>query len=167
MSLAVRIPVKPAYFIHHFQNDLEVKESSIHGRGLFAKRAFQQGEVVIIMRGMIMHEANYPAFVTEFPDLDATICRTSGEYMLFDEKFYETELDNFINHASAPNVLFHCGSIFALRDIASGEEITTNYQYILTPNEQLALPSGEVVQGMDARTSMRATTETLLKILAG
>lgn len=166
MSVAKLAPVSPHAFTHAFNAGLYVAESPIHGRGLFAKRAFKRGEIILIMRGLIMHDTVYPEFVAEFPELDCTVCRGSGDYLLFDPAFIETEYDNFINHSDHPNALFHCSSIFALRDIAMHDEITTDYHYLLTQYEEMVLPNGEIIKGMDGRSALLASTAQLLQALS-
>ena len=37
----------------------------------------------------------------------------------------------YINHAFAPNGLWHLGFVFAARDLAAGEEITVDYRHLL------------------------------------
>jgi hypothetical protein len=42
----------------------------------------------------------------------------------------------YINHSFAPNGLWHLGFVFALRDLAAGEEITVDYRHLLAPGQK-------------------------------
>ncbi len=42
----------------------------------------------------------------------------------------------YINHSFAPNGLWHLGFVFALRDLAPGEEITVDYRHLLAPGQE-------------------------------
>ena len=42
----------------------------------------------------------------------------------------------YINHAFAPNGLWHLGFVFALRDLDAGAEITIDYRHLLAPGQE-------------------------------
>jgi hypothetical protein len=42
----------------------------------------------------------------------------------------------YINHAFAPNGLWHLGFVFALRDLDAGTEITVDYRHLLAPGQK-------------------------------
>ena len=90
-----------------------VKESNIHGKGLFAKKSIKEGAIIGEIEGL-------PA-------------KKDGPYVLWlDEDEYKAiEVQNvfkFINHNSKPNACYYDDlTVVALRDIEAGEEITHHY----------------------------------------
>ena len=101
--------------------------SALHGRGVFAQRAFREGEVVERAPVLVV-----PA--RQLADLDRTV--------LYDYYYSWNQdqdaalamgLGSFYNHAVHPNANYFQreadGVIdyVALRDIAAGEEITIHY----------------------------------------
>ena len=92
-----------------------IKRSPIHGRGLFAAQPIAKGELVGRYEGP-------PA-------------KRDGKYVLWivDEEGNpergikgENEM-RFMNHSANPNVEWDEEEVYALRDIAEGEEITIHY----------------------------------------
>lgn len=119
----------------------EVRESSIGGKGLFAKESIKQGEIVFIKSGQIvgLKEAleydkllgDYSIQITE----DFFLCPTNQE-----------EVENttiFVNHSCDPNV---CPdgqvSFVALRDIKVGEELAYDYAMTVAHPYSLACSCG-------------------------
>lgn len=100
---------KSASFIHFKQaaQATEIKDSPIHGRGLFATQDFSDGDVVL------------PKLMTEAPSDDG---RTRWE---------QSEEARFTNHSENPNteVVREDGYVKmrATRDIKAGEELTASY----------------------------------------
>ena len=92
-----------------------VDESTIHGKGLFAKSHIPAGEVIGIASG-------------EQTDED-------GPHVLWinDEIGFHVQCDmRFINHSEEPNACYYDTlEVCAIRDIAPGEEITHNYEGII------------------------------------
>lgn len=88
-----------------------VDDSTIHGKGLFARHHIKAGVIIGVIDGI--------------PSL------TNGEHVLWlDEKngiHVQCEL-RFINHSDTPNAVYYDTlEVCALRDIKPGEEITHNY----------------------------------------
>lgn len=88
-----------------------ISESPVHGRGLFASRAIEAGEIL----GEVSGEPT-----TE-----------DGPYVLWlsDEGGFEVRCDlRYINHSKQPNAIYYDDlTVVALRDIAPGEEIVHDY----------------------------------------
>lgn len=88
----------------------QVKESSIHGKGLFSTRQIPEGELLGYCRAQETKE--------------------DGMYTLWvDEKGYHVSCNfRFINHSDQPNVAYYDDlSIVALKDIPIGEELLHDY----------------------------------------
>lgn len=88
----------------------EVRTSSIHGRGLFAARAFRRGDVIGVFEGVRT--------------------RRAGPHVLWlDERegVRGTNDLRYVNHAARPNAAFDGVELVALRAIPAGSEITHDY----------------------------------------
>jgi SET domain-containing protein len=101
-------------------NDVTVQPSGIHGTGLFAKRAFKTGEIVLQWK------------------LDVTIAAAELAALPSEEHKYVHPLDEktyvilqpperFVNHSCDNNTVARNFADVAIRDIRIGEEITSNY----------------------------------------
>jgi SET domain-containing protein len=112
---------------------LEVKGCP-HGRGVFAARNFEQGDLIHSMSHM---------FVTTTPKSPPwkrwamIIGRTSdGQQLFWDEEDEESDeyWSNFLDHSQRPNVRFsinimkRTASLFAVRSIKAGEELFLDYK---------------------------------------
>lgn len=106
---------------------IEVADSPIHGKGMFAKERVLKGEVVFIKGGHILgHKQLF----------------SSGKinsYLPIDDNYFiaaetpeeETTIKLYNNHSCNPN----CGlrgeiTFVAMRDIEIGEELTCDYAFI-------------------------------------
>ncbi|MEM0913287.1 MAG: SET domain-containing protein [Planctomycetota bacterium] len=89
----------------------DVRDSPIHGKGLFAARTIDEGEVIgKIVGHLTTDDGPYVLWVTE----------ELGMEVLNDLRF--------INHSASPNAAyFDDGEVAALRTIQPGEEITHDY----------------------------------------
>lgn len=88
-----------------------VDDSSIHGKGLFAKTFIPSGTVIGVVQG------------------EPTT--TDGEHVLWidESEGFHVQCDlRYINHSDTPNATFYDNlDVCATRDIKAGEEITHNY----------------------------------------
>jgi len=90
---------------------LVVKESPIHGLGLFAKKRIRKGAIIGKIEGVLS--------------------RQDGPHVLWIADAYGIEVTNemrYINHSDQPNACYYDdATVVALRAIQPGEEITHNY----------------------------------------
>lgn len=88
-----------------------VSNSAIHGKGLFAKKPIQAGQLIGIAQGQ--HT------------------KVDGPHVLWlsDKQGFEVHCYlRYINHNENPNAAYYeTREVCALRDIAAGEEITHDY----------------------------------------
>lgn len=105
----------PADFPH-----LLLRSSGTHGLGVFATAAIPRGTLVITHRGIERE-------LTIVPDEMRAMQIGPGLWLCQDVE--NDSPDNYLNHSCEPNVGFTQGtlSMYALRDIASGEEILWDY----------------------------------------
>ncbi|MHC4952946.1 MAG: SET domain-containing protein [Planctomycetota bacterium] len=94
---------------------LDVRESAIHGRGLFAARFIPEGTVLGAYDGPIVDEDG-PHVLWVWHDDDSGMYGIDGQNEL-----------RYVNHSAAPNVEFSGAELVALRDIHPGEELTHHY----------------------------------------
>ena len=98
-------------------------------------------------------------------DMIASGVRFIGNNFLWTKGY---RIENYMNHSTTPNLLYHCGVCFALRDITAGEELTVNYSYLLSEDDDQSFTcaaAGRSIKGLSARQSLRETTAMLLNIL--
>lgn len=108
---------------------IAVQPSPIQGNGIFALKACQQGEIMMIIEGEVI-------------DSDECVRREDEEgnvyiFYLDEHRYLDTAQGGkirYINHSCEPNALVierDADSLYlvAARDIESGEEITINYDF--------------------------------------
>lgn len=112
-----------------------VKESAVHGQGLFSLINFKKGEVILDYR----HDSNW--YEIRFQDLDEEQIRRNW-YIMLDDVWCETNDDiskfSFINHSRGPNGLWQIEDklITAARDIVADEEIIIDYRLEVRPTRK-------------------------------
>ena len=112
-----------------FSPKTEKRDSSIEGRGLFAREPIRAGEVVAVKGGAVLDRAAFEAIRDEV---------TPAEIQIGDDLFIAprtaaevpaTMLN--LNHSCEPNVGVRGQITFvAMRDVAAGEELTIDYAMI-------------------------------------
>ena len=120
--------------------DTYVGSSSIEGTGVFAAEFIRSGQHVWTLNTMfdrLIAQDQYlasPAPLRDFIDRYAYFDATLGAYLL------DGDHSRFLNHSSEPLIAFmEDGDGYATRDIASGEELTCNYNDFMS--EVTILPS--------------------------
>lgn len=104
----------------------EVRESPIHGKGLFAKEAFSAGEIVAVKGGYILAKETWDIVEEELGSADIQIAED-----LFLAPVRQEERDGamlYANHSCEPNTAIQGQIVFvAMREIAPGEELTHDW----------------------------------------
>jgi uncharacterized protein len=102
------------------------QSSDIQGRGLFATAPISAGEIVAIKGGHIVDTATLNTLPTRLQNSEVQIADGFHLVALTDDEYEPVML--FINHSCEPNVGFAGNVVLvAMRDVASGEELTTDY----------------------------------------
>jgi SET domain-containing protein len=114
-----------------------VKESPIHGRGLFAVEPIAAGEIVCVKGGSIINRQTLREMPQWFGAAEIQIADD-----LFIAPLKAAERDGsmiFSNHSCEPNIGV-CGQIVfvAMRDIAAGEELT--HDWAMTDDDENEQP---------------------------
>jgi len=105
---------------------VEIKDSAIQGKGLFATTKIEKGETVLRWHPKVLtHEeaSKLP------PDEQKHYLYPDGDMMLWMQP-----PERYINHSCSANTHVVNKSDIALRDIQPGEEITSDYLDLSTEN---------------------------------
>ncbi len=104
----------------------EVRESPIHGKGLFAKQAIAAGEIVGVKGGHVLTRRQWAALEPELGSAEIQITED-----LFIAPVRQKDRDGcmlYTNHSCEPNIAIRGQIVFvAMRDIAAGEELTHDW----------------------------------------
>lgn len=148
---------------------LSVQRSKIQGIGLFAAEPIEMGSVVMLwnMDAFLTSEREYNTRQAAGDKLmEATGVRYVNDYFLFTDA--KPRYENYINHSFDPNILYHCGVCFALKDIADGDELTVDYTYLLSETDNLSFNDAKTntkVTGLSGVDCLLKTSEILLATL--
>ena len=100
--------------------------SGIAGRGLVATEAISRDEVIAVKAGHVLTTQELHALPERLQNSDVQIADGLHLAALTDEEYEPVML--FLNHSCEPNVGFAGNVVLvAMRDIAAGEELTTDY----------------------------------------
>ncbi len=98
---------------------LEVKGSKIGGLGVFAKKDFKKGELLLkTVPGTILHKKNFK-HMTPFSE--------RWNYYDKDNYYFMSDPEFYINHSCDPNVFLKDFLLYAMKPIKKGEEIRYDY----------------------------------------
>ncbi len=104
----------------------EVRESPIHGRGLFAAEAFAEGEVVCVKGGYVFDRGTLRSMPGWYASAEIQVAED-----LFIGPLAEEEREGsmvFSNHSCEPNIGVRGQIVFvAMRAVAAGEELTHDW----------------------------------------
>ncbi len=104
----------------------EVKQSRIHGKGLFAKAAIPRGEIVAVKGGHILNPQEWTELEKELGPAEIQISET-----LFIAPVPKAQREGsmlYTNHSCDPNIALQGQIVFvAMRDVVPGEELTHDW----------------------------------------
>jgi hypothetical protein len=104
----------------------EVRESPIHGKGLFARQAIAAGEIVSVKGGHILTGRQWAALEAGLGSAEIQVAED-----LFIAPVGPGEREGamvYTNHSCEPNIAIRGQIVFvAMRDIAAGEELTHDW----------------------------------------
>jgi len=113
-----------------------VLKCSPHGVGVFATHNIQSGTYLRLFgdenslkrRSTIRDKKDIPEFLQSY-------CIDRGSTMICPKDFGHLEPGWYLNHSTTPNAIHRQYDWFASRDIATGEEITIDYNSLEEPDE--------------------------------
>jgi uncharacterized protein len=110
---------------------VESRPSSIQGHGGFAREPIQAGDIVVIVGGSPMNEAEFRAFQTKVEHYDAV--QIGEDLHLVDTSGGLEAVGVSLNHSCDSNLWMRDEvTLIARRDIVPGEEITVDYALFTT-----------------------------------
>lgn len=101
--------------------DIEIRQSAIHGVGVYALRAFRKGEAVL--RWDTSQRVPRKSVAENRRSDDAYLHPYDADLL-----FVVQSPERYVNHSCANNTEVSDFMDVAVRDIAVGEEITSNYE---------------------------------------
>ncbi len=111
---------------------VEIRASPIEGNGLFAREPLKEGEVVEVMGGMLLDEAEFAAFLRTAATQYNAIQIAEGLHLVEHPEVTHKRRGS-LNHSCDPNLWMDDEVTFvARRDIEAGEELTVDYALFTT-----------------------------------
>ena len=122
-------------------NKVEVRDSPIHGKGMFAKKDIKKGEVVFIKGGYILTRDEFYSNGT----INSYLPLDDNYFLAAKSKEDELHIKLYNNHSCDPN----CGlrgeiTFIAIKDIRQGEELTCDYAFIDNEDYEFECSCGSV-----------------------
>jgi SET domain-containing protein len=115
---------------------IEVCDSPIEGMGLFAKEPFKKGERFQVTSGnhswVIMTDKEFREYIKTVKSYDAVYLGNRNHRVSTVPR--EEDPSNYGNHSCDPNIAPVGAEMIALRDIAAGEELTSDYAELSPKN---------------------------------
>ncbi len=110
---------------------IEIRRSSINGNGMFASQPIHKGEVVVIVGGTVMTDAEFEAFQATH-SLYNSIQIDKHLHLVEDPEITQS-LEGCMNHSCDSNTWMEDEvTLVARRDIEAGEEATVDYALFTT-----------------------------------
>jgi uncharacterized protein len=110
-----------------------VKNSKIHGKGVFANKDFKKGEIVIKWNAKHITKED----LDKLSEKDKKfVSFVNEEYLLMNEP------ERFVNHSCEPNTFPKNKCDVAIKPIKKGEEITSDYSDTILKESQFICNCG-------------------------
>ncbi len=105
---------------------VEIRDSKIHGKGMFAKEPIKKGETVVVWGGEYVNKEESEKLKKE---PNSVIIQVGDDLFCVEKEGEETkDLTYFMNHSCDPNIWMKDAVILtSRRDIKPGEELTIDY----------------------------------------
>lgn len=131
---------------------LFIQPSEIEGYGLFTRKEIKKKSILAIPdKGL---------FTNNFDSIKEK--QTAIRYCLeFFQYGSELTLEDYLNHSDNPNCIYHCGILFALKNIHSNEELTIDYSLLLPENNNI-----DYVKKISKEESFKTELKILLNLFS-
>ena len=109
---------------------MEIKQSSIHGRGVFAVIDIKAGEKLFQYIGEEMSLTEFREKFGQYKTNSLNTYRMKRLNRIIvakEEPYLSTNLVNYINESLRPNCVLKKRALYALQDIPVGTELTLKY----------------------------------------
>ena len=115
--------------------------SGIEGRGLYAVAPIAKGDVVAIKGGHLVDTDTLRSLPIDLQNSEIQIAAGIHLVAISDDEYEPVML--FLNHSCEPNLGVDGNIVFvAMRDIAAGEELTTDYALFDDCDDEMACQCG-------------------------
>lgn len=136
------------------------------GKGLFADEAIARGRVIIAPDNIhtVWPESKLRTVASDSIEVESSVRWFEDQFSLTPEWSDEC----FVNHSFAPNALWHLGFIFALREIAAGEEILMDYRHVIGSDEVMPFKdsqTGREIVGLPWPQVLHDSAQQLVTLL--
>ena len=110
-----------------------IKDSKIHGKGIFANKDFKKGQIVLKWNPKEITEIQFDNLSEEEKEFAGL---HEGKYRLMQPP------ERFVNHSCAPNTNSLDDCDVAIKNIKKGEEITSDYSKDVIPDFHMKCSCG-------------------------
>jgi hypothetical protein len=114
--------------------DIIVKDSPIHGKGVFAGRDFKKGEIVL--KWNTSHKLTKVQYKRLPSSEKGYVIFINGDYVLMPPP------ERYMNHSCEPNTHPTDEADVAVREIKKGEEVTSDYSSVNPPDVKMQCNCG-------------------------
>jgi len=136
------------------------------GKGLFADEVIRKGAVIIAPDNVhtVWPEKKLREYAPDSVEVESSV-RWFEDYFSLTPEWSD---ECYVNHSFTPNAQWHLGFIFALRELAAGEEITMDYRYVIGSAEEMPFKdsvTGRAIVGLSWEECLRGSAAELLKAI--
>ncbi|HEY9547467.1 MAG TPA: SET domain-containing protein-lysine N-methyltransferase [Solimonas sp.] len=136
------------------------------GKGLFIDEPTHRGRVIVAPDQVhtVWPEAKLRTYAEDSIEVESSVRWFEDHFSLTPEWSDEC----YVNHSFAPSALWHLGFIFALRDLAPGDEVTMDYRYVIGDGERMPFAdsvTGREIVGLPWPDALRGSSSQLLALL--
>ena len=146
----------------------EIRPSTIFGKGLFTLEQLPRGKIICFfpINAEVITEGRFLQAVRQNEQpMVRTATRYAGRYYTHGNQH---EPYTFINHSFEPNLLCHCGTVIARRDIPAHEELTLDYRTLIDDSDVGVYKdaiSGREIRGFSAKETLLRTARELVEMV--
>jgi len=119
--------------VDEYKNNLYVKQSDIEGMGLFTNKSIPLKSILAIPDKALFTD-NYKGI-----EIKQSATRYCLKYFQYGD-IVSTE--DYLNHSNDPNCMYHCGVLFAIKNINNEDELTIDYSLIAPEGVKTPYVSG-------------------------
>lgn len=136
------------------------------GKGLYVDEPVSRGAVIVAPDKV--HTVWTEAQLRQYPDHSIEV---ESSVRWFEDRFSltpEWSDECYVNHSYTPTALWHLGFIFALRDLAAGDEVTMDYRHVIGDGERMPFAdsvTGREIVGLPWREALAGSSRQLLELL--
>lgn len=136
------------------------------GKGLFVDEPVDRGRVIVAPDQVhtVWPEAKLRGYAEDSIEVESSVRWFEDQFSLTPEWSDEC----YVNHSFAPSALWHLGFIFALRDLAPGDEVTMDYRHVIGDGERMPFAdsvTGRHIVGLPWRDVLAASSRLLIELM--